>query len=431
MRLRGWFIILILLLGLIFVLLTLQFYIPRTHLFYFIETVGLITIIYSFFFYRRVIQPIQTIGNGMELLKEQDFSSRLRKVNQADADRIVDVFNRMMAQLKEERLRVREQNNFLDLLIQASPMGVVILDFNERITQLNPAAEKFLDSSINTSLIGKKLSELQSTLGDDMAIWGKNTVDIFQLNDSHIYRCSRLSFVDHGFTHPFLLIESLTDEVMKAEKKAYEKVIRMIAHEVNNTTAGVTSTLDTVITTLKDFSDNAELCEVMRVCIERCYSMSDFITKFADVVKIPEPQLQRIDLNDRLGACLTLMESVCADRHIRLHKNFYPSSLFVMADSSLLEQVIMNIVKNSAESIGEDGDLYITTSLTPTMLEIADTGAGISKEVEKKLFSPFFSTKPNGQGIGLIFIREVLNKHGFNFSLKTYEDGLTRFRIFF
>jgi len=159
--------------------------------------------------------------------------------------------------------------------------------------------------------------------------------------------------------------------------------------------------------------------------------MSDFITKFADVVKIPEPQLQRIDLNDRLGACLTLMESVCADRHIRLHKNFYPSSLFVMADSSLLEQVIMNIVKNSAESIGEDGDLYITTSLTPTMLEIADTGAGISKEVEKKLFSPFFSTKPNGQGIGLIFIREVLNKHGFNFSLKTYEDGLTRFRIFF
>lgn len=171
----------------------------------------------------------------------------------------------------------------------------------------------------------------------------------------------------------------------------------MIAHEVNNTTAGVTSTLDTVITTLKDFSDNAELCEVMRVCIERCYSMSDFITKFADVVKIPEPQLQRIDLNDRLGACLTLMESVCADRHIRLHKNFYPSSLFVMADSSLLEQVIMNIVKNSAESIGEDGDLYITTSLTPTMLEIADTGAGISKEVEKNFLVRFFLPSPMGK----------------------------------
>jgi nitrogen-specific signal transduction histidine kinase len=76
-------------------------------------------------------------------------------------------------------------------------------------------------------------------------------------------------------------------------------------------------------------------------------------------------------------------------------------------------------------------DIFIRTSVSPTMLEIADTGAGISKEVETKLFSPFFSTKPNGQGIGLIFIREVLIKHGCTFSLRTYPDKLTRFRIRF
>ena len=67
----------------------------------------------------------------------------------------------------------------------------------------------------------------------------------------------------------------------------------------------------------------------------------------------------------------------------------------------------------------------------PLMLEIGDTGKGISKEVESKLFSPFFFTKPNGQGIGLIFIREVLMKHGCTFSLRTYPDGITRFRIYF
>lgn len=104
-----------------------------------------------------------------------------------------------------------------------------------------------------------------------------------------IYRCSRLSFVDRGFAHPFILIESLTSEVVKAEKKAYEKVIRMIAHEVNNTVAGITSTLESVSDALQDTEDSDDLREVMQVCVERCYSMSRFITNFADVVKILMP----------------------------------------------------------------------------------------------------------------------------------------------
>ncbi len=100
-------------------------------------------------------------------------------------------------------------------------------------------------------------------------------------------------------------------------------------------------------------------------------------------------------------------------------------------DTALFEQVLVNIIKNAAESIGQGGDIFIRTSVSPVMLEIADTGKGISKEVETKLFSPFFSTKPHGQGIGLIFIREVLTRHECTFSLRTYPDGLTRFRISF
>ena len=100
-------------------------------------------------------------------------------------------------------------------------------------------------------------------------------------------------------------------------------------------------------------------------------------------------------------------------------------------DTSLIEQVLINIIKNAAESIDANGEIFIRTSASPIMLEIGDTGQGISKEVEAKLFTPFFSTKPNGQGIGLIFIREVLMKHHCTFSLRTYADGITRFRICF
>ena len=98
-------------------------------------------------------------------------------------------------------------------------------------------------------------------------------------------------------------------------------------------------------------------------------------------------------------------------------------------DLSLFEQALANILKNAAESIGEGGDIYL--SATPGTIVVADTGKGIAEEVRGKLFDPFFSTKPNGQGIGLVFIREVLSKHGCAFSLRTYADGLTRFRIFF
>ena len=269
----------------------------RGLLFYLTEGVILVTLLFLIYFYQKVVKPIRSIGNGMELLREQDFSSRLSPVGQKDADRIVQVFNRMMEQLKDERLRLREQNHFLDLLISASPMGVIILDFDDHISMLNQAAVRFMGYTAPEELTGKKIEELNSPLAEELNRIARNKTETIRLSDSMIYRCSRLSFVDRGFAHPFILIESLTSEVVKAEKKAYEKVIRMIAHEVNNTVAGITSTLESVSDALQDTEDSDDLREVMQVCVERCYSMSRFITNFADVVKIPDAQLQTVYLN--------------------------------------------------------------------------------------------------------------------------------------
>ena len=373
MRLKGLFWILTTLLLTILAVVTYYvFYTSSIRMFFAVEALVLLTIIYLFVFYRRIIKPLHIIGNGMELLKEQDFSSRLGKVGQTEADRVVDVFNKMMEQLKNERLHLREQNHFLDLLVNASPMGVIILNLDEEILSM-----------------------------------------------------------DRGFHHQFYLIETLTQEVFKAEKKAYEKVIRMISHEVNNTTAGSTSTLDTLESTFSGMEDMEDVCEVLRVSIERCYSMSHFITNFADVVRIPEPQSRPQELNQVVSACKRFMETVCQNRNIEIVMDLSEESPVVNLDNSLFEQVLVNIIKNAAESIDRDGKIYIRTTVRPTCLEIADTGKGIDKETETKLFSPFFSTKPNGQGIGLIFIREVLLKHDCRFSLRSYADGLTRFKIWF
>lgn len=429
MRIKGFFGILVFLLlvlggGLLFLS-------SRLNMIYFYIGEGLVLFILCYlpFFYRKIVKPLNSIGSGMELLREQDFSSRLSPVGQYEADRIVNVFNRMMEQLKNERLRLREQNNFLDLLIKASPMGVILTTLDVDLSELNPMAQKMLGVR-QEDVLGKKMNEIDSPLAAELANVPKGETATVRLNDSNIYRCTHSSFIDRGFQHPFFLIESLTDEVMKAEKKAYEKVIRMIAHEVNNTTAGITSTLDTVEQALSTEEGMDDICDVMRVCTERCFSMSRFITRFADVVKIPEPTLTPVDLNDLAFTCKRFMEGMCTDRNIKLRLEIDETLKEVKMDASLFEQVLVNIIKNAAESIEKDGEIIVRT-LSPAIVEVVDNGKGISKEVEAKLFSPFFSTKPNGQGIGLIFIREVLMRHGCTFSLRTYADGLTRFRILF
>lgn len=432
MRIKGLFWILTVLL--LSVLAILTYYVLQSissGLFFIVEGLVAVTGFYLIVFYRRIIKPLHIIGNGMELLKEQDFSSRLSQVGQAEADRIVDIFNKMMEQLKNERLHLREQNHFLDLLINASPMGVVILSLDKEVVSLNPAAYKMFGVSSATNLLGMHLADIDSPLATglmDIPLYNSQTI---RLNDANIYKCTRSSFIDKGFHHSFFLLEMLTQEVFKAEKKAYEKVIRMIAHEVNNTTAGITSTLDTLEATFSEMDNTEDLCEVLRISIERCYSMSRFITNFADVVRIPEPQMREQELNGMVASCKRFMETICRNRNIQILMELDATSPLVKLDSLLFEQVLVNIIKNAAESIDHDGKIYIRTSRNPACLEIADTGKGIDKETEAKLFSPFFSTKPNGQGIGLIFIREVLQKQNCTFSLRTYADGLTRFRIVF
>ncbi|HHV04267.1 MAG: ATP-binding protein [Bacteroidales bacterium] len=431
MKLRGYFYILVILLLVIFGITFYQTLNSFSWKAVTVEVLILVTLGYLIFFYGKTVRPLQNISSGMDLLREQDFSSRLREVGQFEADRVVEIFNKMMEQLKNERLRLREQNEFLDLLIKASPMGVIVLDYDHQISELNPAALKIMGLKHISDVKGYKLSDVKDKVLIDLSNIPLHETRTISLHDGTVYKCTLESFIDRGFPRHFYLIESLTEEVRRAEKKAYEKVIRMIAHEVNNSTAGITSMLDTVGKELEDIPETQDLQQAMQVCVERCYSMSRFITNFADVVKIPKAEPAPTDLNGLIDSMSRFMEVMCLNRNIKL--TFHPDKRLQLLhlDASLFEQILLNIIKNSTESIEKDGEIIIKTDAETQSIEIADNGKGISKEIEHKLFNPFFSSKPAGQGIGLLFIREVLSQHNFNYSLRTYPDGWTRFVIRF
>lgn len=396
-----------------------------------LSTIFVLVLIYLIFFYQKVVRPLQNISNGMDLLKEQDFSSRLRRIGQFEADRVVDIFNKMMDQLKNERLHLREQNKFLDLLIKASPMGVLVLNYDDEISDLNPSALEILGIKSREHIVGKNINEMMPTLRINLSEVPLHETRMLNVNDGTVYKCTHESFIDQGFPRRFYLIESLTEEVRIAEKKAYEKVIRMISHEVNNTTAGIISTLDIVEQSLADDDENRDMKEALSICIERSHNMSKFITNFADVVKIPKAELRPTNINERIEASIRFMEVMYDSSNIEL--KFIPDNNMppIPIDVILFDQALQNIIKNSAESIDSNGFIHITTDSTTNSVTITDNGKGISKNEESKLFSPFFSTKPLGQGIGLMFIQEVLSQHNCQYSLQTGDDGLTKFEVRF
>lgn len=241
-----------------------------------------------------------------------------------------------------------------------------------------------------------------------------------------LLRCSRRSFMDRGFRRSFFLVERLTDEIVKAETSMFNKIVRTMGHEVNNTMGGVISVLET-LAMMHD--DDPEVRQAVESCSASCSNLAAFVRSYADIVKSPEPDLKLIDLNDFVTESLPFLQGMCPD-NIRLEASLHSSPVMIRADAMLLQRVVSNAVKNSRESIGAaDGTITLVTS--PATLRVVDNGPGIAPEVADRIFSPFFSTKNADRGLGLMLIADILRKHKARFSLSTGPDALTRLEIEF
>ena len=152
---------------------------------------------------------------------------------------------------------------------------------------------------------------------------------------------------------------------------------------------------------------------------------------FADVVRLPDPVKKRVDLHRLVTSVTTLMQMKAGEKNIEFVLLLPPGNFWVEADERQLEQVMINIVKNAIESIEQNGVITITTDPSQKHLFVTDSGKGISQNVSHQLFTPFFSTRRDGQGIGLTLVKEILLNHHFGFSLKTIRPGETSFFISF
>jgi two-component system, NtrC family, nitrogen regulation sensor histidine kinase NtrY len=383
-----------------------------------VEGLFVLSIILGIFLMRAFFVPLELIRTGAELMGERDFTSQFREVGQPEMDSLIRIYNQMIDRLREERLKLQEQHYFLDRILTASPAGIVMLDFDGKVSSMNPAA-----------------AALSANIGSDLTAIPLGGSEVLALQGGRRLKVTRAEFFDRGFPRSFLLLEELTEELRASEKAAYGKLIRMMSHEINNSVGAVGSLLDSFRGYADQLGseDREDFLQATTVAITRLENLRAFMNGFAEVVRLPPPDRRPTDLGRLIDEILLLLRPEVERRRIRViweHPDLLPT---IDLDRNQIEQVLVNVLKNSMESVGEDGAIFVTLARRddrPT-LTIRDTGPGIPEDVRAMLFTPFFSTKRNGRGLGLTLVQEILTAHGFGFSLATGEGGGAEFRIGF
>lgn len=415
-----------------------------------LEAVVLLSFMLGVRLIRRALEPLGYTRHFHDLLLEQQYAARLQHSADRELNELVELFNTMLGRLYQERLRLGEQQGFLDRLLEATPSAVIVFDFDGRISLLNASAQALL------GLDDAKGKPLRAWLanGDATAAptGGRSPALLAQLDllplgesvllsdaDGRRYRAQRGHFYDRGFARHFLLIEELTEELESSEKDTYDKLIRVLAHEVNNTVAATGSVLDSLLYYRGQLNarDGNDFDTAIVAVKRRNVSLGEFIERFTRVVKMPAPEPRPNAVRDLMDDILYLYREPCRARGIRLAWARCDEVPAVALDRHLMEQALLNVVKNAMEAVEEaaTGEKFIEFALADepggVRLSVIDSGNLLGKVPARQLFTPFFTTKKGGQGIGLLFVREVMNRHGFAYRLAATGDGATRFDIWF
>jgi two-component system, NtrC family, nitrogen regulation sensor histidine kinase NtrY len=366
---------------------------------------------------RRVVVPLQSLANLLEALREGDYSLRGRNVDPQDAvgEVMVEV-NSLSQTLHRQRLEALEAGVLLQKVITEVDLAVFAFDAERRLRLVNRAGEGLLASGA-AELLGRRAAELGlAPMLDEQS--GRIVSHVFP-GGAGRWEIRRRTFREGGRPHELLVISELSRALREEERQAWQRLVRVIGHELNNSLAPIKSmagTLQRLIgreTLAEDWREDAEAG--LAVIHDRADSLGRFMAAYARLARLPAPTRRAVDFPALLRRVASLQGGVVEIEpgpEVRLE-----------ADGDQLEQALINLFKNAVEAAGESGRVRAGWRAANGMLqiEIEDDGPGLART--DNLWVPFFTTKPGGSGIGLVLSRAIVENHGGAISLENRETG--------
>jgi len=376
----------------------------------------------------RVVHPLQTVSNLLSALREEDFSVRARGARRDDplGDVMFEV-NALSEMLREQRLGALEATALLRTVMEEINLAVFAFDDAQRLRLVNRAGERLLAQPIER-LLGRTAGELG--LADCLQGEPTRTLQMTFPGSIGRWGMRRSSFRQGGKPHQLLVLADLSQALREEERQAWQRLLRVLGHELNNSLAPIKSIAGSLGSLLGKEPPPVDWKEDMQgglgVITARADALSRFMEAYSRLARLPQPKLGALEIEPlirRVAGLETRVPVVLAPG----------PNLMIQADGDQLEQLLINLLRNAADAALETkGGVKIGWAKTGAQLEIRveDEGPGLSNTAN--LFVPFFTTKPGGSGIGLALSRQIAEAHGGSLTLENRKQGtgcLARLRL--